>query len=266
MIKMLVIDLDETLLHTDKTISAFSEEVLKKARAAGIRVVLATARPVRTVKYYLTLIECDAVICHNGAVTIQDGERLGQRYLVPISEAEKILTALQNRNPHRKLSIEINDRIYANFDVTLFWGKTDRDKELLKASSIQTDFSDLPDSDADKVLIELYSEKEYDEILSLLSADLYAELSDGGKLCLVMNRKAKKLNAIKYLAKKWKISTAQIAAFGDDRNDIEMLKHCGTGVAMKNAINEVLSVADAVTDTNDDDGVAKYILNYILSM
>ena len=44
-----------------------------------------------------------------------------------------------------------------------------------------------------------------------------------------------------------------------------MIKHCGVGVAMKNAIPEVLRVADVVTDTNDNDGVAKYIMNHVLA-
>lgn len=264
MMKMLVIDLDETLLHTDKTISGFSEDVFKKVCAAGIKVVFATARPVRAIKHFLKQVQCDAFICHNGAVTISDGKKVGNCYGVPIKEATQILNTLQNKYPYKKLSTEINDRIYANFDVTVFWGKTNKDKEMLKASTVQTDFSDLPNIDADKVLIEVNSENEYKETLALLSPNLYGQLSDGGKLCLVMNKSATKFNAIKKLAKLWGISISDITAFGDDFNDIEMLTHCGVGVAMKNAITEVLQVADEVTDTNNDDGVAKYIMNRIL--
>ena len=60
------------------------------------------------------------------------------------------------------------------------------------------------------------------------------------------------------------IPLEQIIAFGDDFNDIGMLKLCGTGVAMKNAIPQVKEVADFETLSNNEDGVAKYIEENIL--
>jgi hypothetical protein len=263
-IKMLAIDLDETLLHTDKTISAFTKAVLGKASAAGIKVVIASARPIRAVKQVMVQIQSDAIICHNGAVIIVNGEKAGCSYRVPIKEASQLLLSLQSKYPGKKLSVEIDDMIYANFDGTVFWGKTDKDRQMLRESAVQTDFSDLPAIDADKVIVELGSEEEYQEILAQLSPSLYGQLSDGGKLCLIMNRNASKFNAIKRLAAQWGISITDIAAFGDDLNDVEMLMHCGTGVAMKNAIPEAILAANTVTETNNDDGVAKYIESNIL--
>lgn len=264
MIKMLVIDLDDTLLHTDKTISTFTKAALEKASSAGIKVVIASARPIRAVKQVMVQIHCDAIICHNGAVIISDGEMVNCSYRVPINEASQLLISMQSKYPGKKLSVEIDDMIYANFDVTVFWGKTDKDRQMLRESSAQTDFTDLPAIDADKVIIEINSEEEYQEILTQLSPSLYGQLSDGGKLCLVMNRNASKINAIKRVAAQWGISISDITAFGDDLNDVEMLMHCGTGVAMKNAIPEAIKAAKFVTESNNDDGVAKYIVSNIL--
>ncbi|MCK9618883.1 MAG: HAD family hydrolase [Lentimicrobiaceae bacterium] len=264
MIKMLVIDLDETLLHNDKTISQFSEEVLQKASMEGIKIVFATARPIRATRDFQKQISCDAVICHNGTLTLVDGKLIGNHQGIPMNEAIQILNTMQNKYPDKKLSIEINDKIYANFDTSLIWGKSENDREMLRRSTVYSNFSDLPDFIADKVLIEINSENEYQEILANISTNLYAQLSDGGKLCLVMNKSATKFNAIAQLAELWSIPISQIAAFGDDYNDIEMLLNCGVGIAMGNAIIEVLEAADAVTDTNNEDGVAKYIMNSIL--
>lgn len=264
MAKMIVLDLDETLLHTDKTISLFSEEILQKACDRGIKIVFATARPIRATIEYQKQVRCDAVICHNGTVTLSEGKKIGNCQGVPIEDAIKILNTLQKKYPNKKLSIEINDMIYANFDVSVFWGKTDKDREMLKTSTVHTDFSDLPNFNADKVLVEVDSETEYQEIQDILTPNLYAQLSDGGKLCIIMNKSATKFNAIKQLAVLWNIPISQITAFGDDYNDIEMILNCGVGVAMKNAIAEVLQVADIVTDSNNEDGVAKYIMDKIL--
>ena len=60
------------------------------------------------------------------------------------------------------------------------------------------------------------------------------------------------------------ITLEDVIAFGDDYNDIEMIKHCGLGIAMGNAIPQVKKVANAITVSNDADGVAKYIEEYIL--
>jgi len=118
--------------------------------------------------------------------------------------------------------------------------------------------------DADKILAEIGSEKEFNDTLHLLTPELYGQMSDG-RLCLIMNKNAVKFNAITKLSECWNIPISEIVSFGDDYNDIEMIRNSGTGVAMGNAIDEVKQVADAITDTNDNDGVAKYIEEFILN-
>ena len=68
-----------------------------------------------------------------------------------------------------------------------------------------------------------------------------------------------KIQAIKALSEKSGIAISDIVAFGDDRNDIDMLTMCGRGVAVANAIPEVLAVADEITASNDEDGVAEWM-------
>jgi len=75
---------------------------------------------------------------------------------------------------------------------------------------------------------------------------------------------ANKWAAMQRLAAYWGIATAEIAAFGDDCNDMDMLRHCGTGVAVANALEEVKAIADAVCGSNDDDGPAHWIAEHIL--
>lgn len=254
-VKMIIVDLDRTLLHTDKTISEYSVSILNQCREKGIKIVFATARPIRTVELYLEQIACDAVIYHNGAFILSAGKRIGNTYSIPYKEARKILLYMQSKYEGKKLSVEINDTLYANFNVKEFWSYT---------NAIETDFSDIPEAEADKVLVEIQNQEELDDVTSILSTELYGEMSDG-KLCLIMNRSATKLNGIRQLSSIWDIPTEHMIAFGDDLNDMEMIKHCGIGVAMKNAIDEVIAIADYVTDTNDYDGVAKYLEKNILS-
>ena len=70
---------------------------------------------------------------------------------------------------------------------------------------------------------------------------------------------ATKENAIEFLSSRLGIPVSQMAAFGDDYSDMGMLKMCGKGIAVGNAIEPVKAITDEITDSCDDDGVAKWI-------
>lgn len=72
-----------------------------------------------------------------------------------------------------------------------------------------------------------------------------------------MNRRATKWQVMQSISRYLGFSQANIITFGDDFNDVEMICECGIGVAVGNAVNEVREVADAVCDTNDNNGEAK---------
>ena len=78
------------------------------------------------------------------------------------------------------------------------------------------------------------------------------------------NKHATKMRAIQELASYLGLMLENIAAFGDDFNDEEMLRRCGFGVAMGNAIPEVQAAANVICETNDNDGVAKWLEKNLL--
>ncbi len=254
MVKAIAIDFDWTLLRTDKTISKYTLNILEQCRSNGIKVVYATARPLRTITPYLQLAPCDAIIYHNGAHIVADGNRVDDPQTIPIETAESILAYLQKLFLGHRLSVEINDVLYANFDVSSIWKYTE---------STLSDFSNLPRIDADKILVEANRGINYEHVSPLLTPDIYCQIAEGS-VYLIMHKNATKLKAIKKLSKYWDIPIQDFAAFGDDHNDVEMIKYCGIGVAVGNAIPEVINAADHVTDTNENDGVAKYIANNLL--
>jgi hydroxymethylpyrimidine pyrophosphatase-like HAD family hydrolase len=75
----------------------------------------------------------------------------------------------------------------------------------------------------------------------------------------IMHRNATKSQAIATLAAHWDIKSEEIVAFGDDLNDIDMLQYAGIGIAMGNALDDVKAVSDYVCDTNENDGIAKWL-------
>lgn len=252
-IKMLALDLDNTLLRSDKTISPYSAGVLARCREQGIKVVFATARPKRKVSQFCENVYTDALVVHNGA-DIYLGDRLYCSFGIASDIKDELLLSLSQHYPNATLSVEIDDVIYANFEISAIWNET---------GVIRTDFTDLPDRPAEKIIVGAIDTDRFIDLETLLPDDLYLEINDA-KLGLIMHRDATKLNAIQTVAAHFGLTADEIAAFGDDYNDVCMLKGCGTGVAMGNALGDVKAAADFVCGDNDSDGAARWIEENIL--
>ena len=126
-----------------------------------------------------------------------------------------------------------------------------------------SDFRALPESPADKIIFITSDRTEIEKIERLLDENLYWEISEN-EVLMVMNKDARKLNAIRVVADYYGVTLAETAAFGDDYNDVEMLRACGVGVAVANAIDEAKSAADQICGDCDDDGVARWIEENLL--
>ena len=113
-----------------------------------------------------------------------------------------------------------------------------------------------------KICVQTEDEKKVQEIASSVPACDFLPFSDI-PWYKFSAKNATKECAIEFLCSHLGISAESIIAFGDDHNDVGMLKLCGTGVAMGNAIEEVKKAADFVTLTNDEDGVAAFLENTV---
>jgi Cof subfamily protein (haloacid dehalogenase superfamily) len=242
---MIVTDLDRTLLRDDKTISSYTRDIFYRCRYKGIKIVIATGRPLRMTKTFIEIINPDAVVYHNGAVITAHNKTLGQ-YKIPLSEARMILKQIEREYPKATLSVELNEVLYVNCDI----GE--------KTEYVKLSFDNLPNFDADKIIIGTIPIDEITKIGTQRPKSTYL-LVDSGKFGMIMNKNACKWEGVKTVCSSWQIDTKNVIAFGDDYNDLEMIKNCGTGIAVNNAIDEVLAAADYVCDTNENDGVAKWL-------
>lgn len=245
---MIVTDLDMTLLRTDGTVSNHTISTLRRCRQKGIKIVFATARTLGGVQTFLDLIPCDAVICYNGAV-IHDVDSDKTIFPIPAHSAKLLLRNLHNGFPHMTLMADINGTIYANFDVLSVWKN---------ARTVLTDFTDLPVSPVEHILAGIDCDETVKKVRTYLPESISIRKLNTNFL-LFMNKEATKMNALRVLGSKLHISPGEMLAFGDDFNDREMIQTVGLGVAVSNAIREVKAVADEITGSNDEDGVACFI-------
>ena len=249
-IKAIITDLDRTLLRTDKTISEDTLQVLQKCREKGMLIMAATARPERAILDYHEQVHFDAMTVMNGAGVIAPAQEAAG---YPIAR-ESVITILDRlcELPDIILSLECGNEVYASIEIPEWEAK------------VFTGFPELPtEGPVYKILVSRSGENIGPLVEKLLTEDTYCTVA-GNNLVQVMNKKATKWNGIQLMLEAVGISPTDAVYFGDDNDDIESLRNCGVGVAVANAIEAVKVVADVVVESNDEDGVAKWIEREIL--
>lgn len=246
--KAVVTDLDGTLLRNDKSISKRTFKIISDLEIIGVEFIMATARAPRSVFQLLPFDFTNMyVICYNGAEIYKGNTLLYYKYL-DASVVKTIIDWIHINCPGTNISLEMNNRLYTNFDISIMKGWI--------PPYTQVDFNSFSYKPAAKILVDLTCINEINTLKSMLPQNCSMLVTDGGTLGQIAHSDISKLNGVRSLAKTLGYSLKDIVAFGDDFNDIEMIRECGIGVAMGNAPFEVKRAADIVAAMNDEDGVA----------
>lgn len=250
-IRALVFDLDRTLLRSDRSVSAYTRSVLDRCRSKGLYIIIATARPPRSIADYETLLRPDAVVTMNGASLRMNGQ---EKHSISMEAhaVQQLIQAIDRLLPEHTWSMELQSGLYANFDTSKVWAGP-------AAPRVTVDT--VPFEAAYKVLVGLENEADVSVLRSLLPDNSYLEISEG-TLGMVIHREATKLHGVEMALRELGVPMAEAAAFGDDLADVGMLQACGFGIAVANALPEVKAAADFVTASNDEDGVAKWLAEH----
>lgn len=156
--------------------------------------------------------------------------------------------------PGLSLGVVMDDVRYTNFDVSVYW----------KTQTWQfTDFTDVPDGIADKIIIFPKSEQ-WAHLKTLVPPDFDVAISEGS-MWMLMSPLANKRQALKTLCERMDVRLDGTVSFGDDLIDIGMMTTSETGVAVANANPEVIKIADEICPPNNDDGVAQWIERHLLA-
>ena len=238
-----IVDLDRTLLRTDKSVSAYTLEVLEKWKKAGALLFAATARPERAITEYRTLIGFNSVTTLNGARTIMPAS-VAENAISP-DEAVSILRQLK-RIEGAVISVEAENGIYANTEIPLW------------QPEVTDDLCGLPRRERIYKILASHPDIAPEEILIDLPDGVYSTVADK-KLRQYMSGSATKWEGVRQMLKSFGIEADRAVFFGDDNDDIEPIRECGCGVAVGNALDCVKENADYITLSNDEDGVAVFL-------
>jgi Cof subfamily protein (haloacid dehalogenase superfamily) len=252
--KMIITDLDNTLLQNDKNISEYNMNILRKCQEKGIKIVFATARSTQASSRILDQFKPDIFVGYGGAL-IMAGGKVIHRIDISAEISNKIIKE-SLKIPEVQYILAINESIALTNNIESLEIK---DSSHYKYVDFSSDYNHrylkISLFSSSQVVVEkIASNYPMCDMLRYTGEDLYR----------FANRDAVKWNAIKAIADYYNLSTNMFIAFGDDRNDLEMIENCGIGIAVENAIDDVKSVAKYVCDSNENNGVGKWLEENIL--
>ncbi|KRK92724.1 Cof-type HAD-IIB family hydrolase [Companilactobacillus futsaii] len=263
MIKLIAIDVDDTLLNSQNKITTQTKDALQKAWQMGIKIVLCSGRPLAGVNPYLKELGIDGdeqyVITYNGALVETVSGKIISKNTLDNDSYRKIASyATINQMPYYVLDDDSNvytsDRNVNRFAVIQAW-------ENSAGLLIRTPDELADDFEITKAAI--VGEKEqldkFEQPVKKQFSDDYYVVRAAGNFLEIMHQNVNKGSGLKKLSQTLNIDPNEIMVFGDEQNDIPMFKFAGTAVAMGNGSDLAKSYADNVTDTNNNDGIAKFL-------
>ncbi|MGO5078343.1 Cof-type HAD-IIB family hydrolase [Oscillospiraceae bacterium LCP25S3_E3] len=256
--KLLATDLDGTLLNDNKEISFINYEALEYAVNKGIILVPCTGRAVNGITKYDRLAQLSTyAIAYNGAmiINLKNNEII---YHCPLDKKDVFYIVNRGIQYNTNICIWSNNKLYCNVinDYTMSYSKI---------SGIAPEkFNSLADFESKIITKVLWHDSE--ESIAKYLKEMSNTVSESVCCCTpkpwfleFFNSQTSKALALDKLNAALNIKQSEVIAFGDELNDVSLIKYAGTGVAMANARKEVKLCADIITSSNNDDGVAQII-------
>jgi len=272
MYRLVAIDLDGTLLNSNKQISKENIRTLNEVIEKGVAVIVCSGRIFEGAKIFARQIgsRYPLVAC-NGAVVkdLASGEQL---YGNPLSREDcyKVIDICKRENIY--YHVYIGDTMYTErleYSALFYWNKN---RELPENEQVSIKLVDRMKEAiahnnelASKIVVisrnpeSLLSVREQMEAIG--SVDVTSSNFDNFE---VVNKGVNKGNAVKFVGELLKIDKCETIAIGDNENDYSMIKYAGLGIAMGNAEKSIKEIADHVTLTNDENGVSEALKKFIL--
>ncbi len=271
--RLVVLDVDGTLLNSQGVLTPRVREVVERVRAAGVVVALATGRRLRSTLPVVRELGLPLPAILNNGALVMDLEREETIYHRPLPravarEVAGILYGMGVPVFLYRHTLEGKDVFYELDPVypeaRAFLSRNEPYAERVPGLAAALEF--------DPVKVVVFDEER--RIREL--ADHFARLplpphrmmvtgDRAGWLLEFYHAGCSKALGVKLLASRLGITREEIMALGDNTNDLEMLRYAGLGVAMGNAVEELKASARLVARSNDEEGVAEVLERYVLS-
>lgn len=241
-IKLIAIDMDGTLLNDQHEVTAYTLDVLQRAIAHGIYVVLATGRGLARINIHEELMALkQPIVATNGA----------DIHYVAGGESEKSFLKKESIEQLFAVINEVKIPFWGFAEQALFENRPLTEDEQSKVLKLGVQSTDL------QLLAQFYNKAQHIEDIEITkSAETNFEINKLG---------VTKAFGVQKLCDYLNITMDEVMCFGDSGNDYKLFEAAGFPVAMANAIPELKEIAKATTVSNNEEGVAKAIEQFVLS-
>ncbi|MDN6900060.1 HAD family phosphatase [Oenococcus sicerae] len=266
-IKLITIDMDGTLLSSQQQVPTGNMTAIKQALSQGIKVVIASGRPLSGILPWLKIIGVPIsndqfVIAFNGAVIQTTSGKLISKNTISYADYLQLQTFADEQKAYFQI-----ESLDATHTIGKLIPKEAQMENYLINAALKVHDQMPKEVEFIKPLIN-GSQEELDHLTAIMPKELLEKFNivRGAWYNLeFMSKNASKGNALKQIADQLAIPSKQTMAIGDQQNDLSMFQRAGIAVAMANARPEIQAKADFVTKNNDQAGVgfaiAKYALN-----
>ncbi|MBO5245190.1 MAG: HAD family phosphatase [Selenomonadales bacterium] len=263
-IRLLAVDLDDTLLNEECVVSEANKQAIKEAVARGVIVTIATGRMFESAQKIAKQLEIDVpLISYNGAlVQTAVSEEVLMKRCLDEDAARAVLDLFREKGWY--IQLYRGDKLYV--DTVTNDTREYESRVETKATAIGQALYDDPKDILKMLAINDPEKIDFVEetVHTLLSGKVFAPRSMP-RFLEIVNAKVNKGEALRFVAEHFGVKREEVMAIGDSNNDIAMVEYAGLGVAMGNATPRVKEAADVMTASNAQDGVAKAIREYILA-
>ncbi|MGV8980165.1 Cof-type HAD-IIB family hydrolase [Clostridium sp.] len=260
--KLVVTDMDGTFLNSKDEISEENIKIVKELNKRGILFSIATGRLDTMIKPYLKQIgNNNPVISCNGALVRNVSK--GEFYHAQIMETEGFTKVIDICKANNLIfSVYCEYTVYSESTEGRIKYFIERNEILSEEDKVAIKIVNNIYTDIDEKIFKILVSNEDSGVLERVREQIdkisgIEAIKSSSSLLDVMATGVTKGNALKNLAEILKIKREEIIAIGDNHNDISMLKYAGYSIAVGNAEQAVKDIADLVTVSNDEDGVAK---------
>jgi Cof subfamily protein (haloacid dehalogenase superfamily) len=261
MIKLIVTDVDGTLLDNNSKLSSLNKKAIFESRKKGIEVILSTGKSICSILYLIKLFGLKLPqITLNGAVIIDKNlEIINAVKLEPRYYLQAIKTI--KRKGYFPLVALINGKIFYEKYHPSMDHIIKVEQKITKTEDIGTGYFS---SNAANIHIAIEETDPLDSYLRKKFSGKINFIRSGKYYFDMLNPDASKGNALVIILKKFNITKNEVVVFGDSYNDLSMFKESGLNIAVRNSYPEVLKQADIIAEENNDSGLGKAIYKYIL--
>ncbi|MCK0197447.1 Cof-type HAD-IIB family hydrolase [Ancylobacter sp. 6x-1] len=261
-IRLMVSDVDGTLVNREKAVSPATVEAVAKLRAAGCHFAAVSSRPPRGMTLLIEPLRLEILGGFNGSCIVRPDLSVIEQHVVPLAAARTAIEVMSARGAD--IWVFADNEWYVTNPANPYVA---RETRTVAFDAIAV--SDFGDSigRAGKIV---GTSSDYD-MLAQCEADLQAMLGDTASAHRsqhyyldITHPGTDKGHAVEVFARHFGVALDEVAVIGDMANDLPMFAKAGLAIAMGNATDAVKAKADAVTATNAEDGVAQAIARFVL--